>query len=137
MIARVRGRMPRGALSSEAVRRARPLGYWQVAGQQPTRLLGRQAQPGHPPCAWLVAVLPSGRGGDKLPGPGDRARDGDRHGVTRPGGALLKAVGAGPAQPVEYRPGQVGAQVTGAAERLKQLLAVNPLFRELAGLVEP
>jgi hypothetical protein len=50
--------------------------------------------------------------GDKLPGPGDRARDGDRYGVTGQGAALLKPVGVGPAQPVENRPGQVGAQVT-------------------------
>src|ERR1017187_7153027 len=117
-------------------REVRLPGCWQVVGQQPPRLLGRQAQPGHHRCAWLGVVLPSGLGGDKLPGPGDRARDGDRDGVTGPGGALLRAVGVGPAQPVEYRSGQVGAQVTGAAECLRQLLAVDPLFGELAALVE-
>ena len=35
-----------------------------------------------------------------------------------------------PVQPIEHRPGQVGAQVAAPAERLQDLLPVDPVLRQ-------
>ncbi len=90
-------------------REARRPGGWQVVGQQPPGLLGGHGQAGYCTRARLVPEFPSRSSGDQTPGLGDRASDGDRHSVAglRPG--LGQAAGVGPPQPVEHRPGQVGA----------------------------
>ena len=99
-------------------------GRGQVVGQQPPGLLGVHGQARREAAAGLVTELPAGPVGYQVPSPGERPGNRDRHGVSwlcrRPG----QAVGIGPTQAVEHRPGEVGTQVTGTVERLEDLLLI-------------
>ena len=108
----------------------------QVVRQQPPGVFCAHRQAGDCAGSWLVVEAPASSGGHEMPGLGDRARDGKRHGVAR----LRKPGPAGRGRPsaarrAPARPGRRADRWGGPAPG--GAAAGDPVLRQLAGLVEP
>jgi hypothetical protein len=73
----------------------------------------------------------------EMPDAIDRPADPDGHTVTVGSCEGAEPVRVGPPQRVEDRSGEIRPQVARPAERLEELLAVDPLLGDLAKLVKP
>lgn len=109
----------------------------QVVCQQPPCLFGGQVHEGEHAMARVRAEAPPSPLGVQVPGPLDGAAHPDGHDLTVGSADGTEPVRIGLTQGVEDRPGEIHPKIAWSAERLKELLAVDPVLGDFAELVEP